>query len=69
MKPDRKKYQAAKKQRMEASKREPGAYVHSERHQTVLIVGKRGELLLSKREADAVLANLQIMYYQEVDAE
>lgn len=41
---------------------EPGAYVHSSKKQTIRIHGRRGDLLLSKREADMVLADLQIMY-------
>lgn len=35
----------------------------SEKKGTVLIEGKRGKLVLSPREADQVLADLQVMYH------
>lgn len=40
-----------------------GAKIHSERKGTVLIEGRRGSLVLSPREADQVLADLQVMYH------
>lgn len=39
------------------------AKISSEKKGTVLIEGKRGKLVLSPREADQVLADLQVMYH------
>lgn len=39
------------------------AKIHSKKKGTVIIEAKRGSLVLSPREADQVLADLQVMYH------
>ena len=39
------------------------ARISSEKKGTVIIEAKRGKLVLSPREADQVLADLQVMYH------
>lgn len=39
------------------------ARISSEKKGTVIIEAKRGSLVLSPREADQVLADLQVMYH------
>lgn len=39
------------------------AKIHSKKKDTVIIEAKRGSLVLSPREADQVLADLQVMYH------
>lgn len=39
------------------------AKIHSEKKGTVIIEARRGKLILSPREADQVLADLQVMYH------
>lgn len=39
------------------------AKIHSKKKGTVIIEAKRGKLVLSPREADQVLADLQVMYH------
>lgn len=40
------------------------AKIHSEKKGTVIIEARRGKLILSPREADQVLADLQVMYHK-----
>ena len=40
------------------------AKIHSAKKGTVIIEARRGKLVLSPREADEVLADLQIMYHK-----
>ena len=39
------------------------AKIHSEKKGTVIIEARRGKLILSPREADEILADLQVMYH------
>ncbi len=39
------------------------AKIHSEKKGTIIIEGRRGKLVLSPREADQILADLQVMYH------
>ena len=39
------------------------AKIHSAKKGTVIIEAKRGKLVLSPREADQILADLQVMYH------
>ena len=39
------------------------AKIHSVKKGTVIIEAKRGKLVLSPREADQILADLQVMYH------
>lgn len=39
------------------------AKIHSKKKGTVIIEARRGKLVLSPREADQILADLQVMYH------